>query len=341
MKKNLLILGTAIFLAACSGNPSALVPNAAAQSEGAGSSGGGKGVLCHGSLRTLDLYEAEEIYHLPIPQLFNDLDSNLTEYGTRLKYYLTNEPFDVTDLTIRAGVLADMKTEIISLIQDIPTGTTLPSTNDATLPVLEAGCSVVQIAVYDDAANIIKRNLTLWNQLSIADQTALLLHESLYKDAREMNAKTSDDTRRIIGLTLSDQVLDAELKPILGKPHLGCFSFDSAGNHFGAGFYVVADFQQGTPGVSLYFQFLNNTFVLGRTSIFLPNVTLDSFRSGPFPVVDVHTPEAIFDRDWEIKISSASTNNVPSPTALPEFQIQAQAVGSPIMVPSAGICADQ
>jgi hypothetical protein len=276
---------------------------------GVGSSGGGKGVLCNGHfLRTLDLYEAEEIYNLTISNRYSDLESNLSEYGTRLVAYLNNEPTDISDPTTRAEALAETKKEVISLFRDIPLNSSLPVTDDATLPPLPSNCSVVQIAIYSDLTNTIQRDFNLWNMLSLQDQTALILHEALYKAARETKAKTSDDTRRIVGMILAEAPLPAINQPIFGKKKLSCLTFAETQPDLvlGSAFYVIDSSKGGKSGVSFYLSVLDGYFNMARTTVFIPGTSIQTLATVGMPSMQLIANQDIFNRFWHLEIIPSS-----------------------------------
>ncbi|MEN9722620.1 MAG: hypothetical protein RJB38_606 [Pseudomonadota bacterium] len=129
--------------------------------------GGGIGVLCGTTLRTLDVYEAEEIHHLPPVPKFPTFEENVRVYGSPLAAYWSEEPVDTTDPSLQQQLVDLLKSEIIGRFSDIPGGTTLPPTQDATLPPIPGNCSFAQIAIYSDEEGIIYRDASLWWPFSL------------------------------------------------------------------------------------------------------------------------------------------------------------------------------
>ena len=186
---------------------------------GADGGGGGKGVLCDGRLRTLDLYEAEEIYHLPISRTLPNLESAFKTFYPRLSEYYGGTD-DIMDPwgphTPNDPDLTELNWHIVEKIHDIEKGDRLPLTSDATVPSLPSNCQIVQIIVVDypttkeewSAWNIsIRRDPIYWSLLSAEDQAALILHEFLYDLQGLGSGVKSDDVRRIIGLIFAGQKL--------------------------------------------------------------------------------------------------------------------------------------
>ena len=192
---------------------------------GADGAGGGKAVLCDGKLRTLDLYEAEEIYHLHIDRSQSDLQSAVKAYFPKLVKYvspwLTN--FDGSDIPAyrhRSELDWSSLGVVTDHFKDIPKGTHLPLTPDATTRQLPENCQIVQVFVqyepflpnqnedgWDGSPSKISRDNFYWNMLSPVDQAALILHELLYNIQGLRFGANSDDVRRVIGLIFSDQEL--------------------------------------------------------------------------------------------------------------------------------------
>ena len=248
------------------------------------SGGGGKGVLCGSQLRTLDLYEAAEIHHLPVPHTSLDLDANLRIFGPDMEAYF--EEFKVDPKSsheidrFMSGVPAFLKTFV-----DIPVGSRLPLTDDATLPTLLPGCAVVQIAIYSDDDQIF-RDSEYWNLLSVEDQAALILHEALYRGGKKMKARTSDHVRKLIGLLFAQQLPETILAPTFGVPQrLICTAGDGNAGTEAFETYLVDEVRGGVSGLAMYFPIFKTEFQMGRVSAFFPDVTRWQFANFPSEVL--------------------------------------------------------
>jgi hypothetical protein len=224
----------------------ALLPHAALAG-GADGGGGGKGVLCNGKLRILDVYEAEEIHHLHVPQGALEEKAALEKYWAKLINYFQESSSDFPMLwdyapgsNARLPARWQMEQLVDKRMLDLPEGEHLPLSQDATLPKLKPGCKIVQILELDiphlgpfdndwQGPNVkIKRDLTYWNMLDGENKALLRLHELTYnvqgiKNKARPNAN-SDDIRRLLGLVASDKT-PAPMGTVIGEQperHFGC-----------------------------------------------------------------------------------------------------------------------
>lgn len=247
--------------------------------------GGGKGVLCGTNLRVLDIYEAEEVYHLKPVQKYSTIQDNVFHYGDPLARYWSIGSKEANDPKLPQEFMSALQEDVLDIFSDIQTGTTLPTTNDATLPKLPPDCSVVQIAVYSDKAGRIYRDRNLWDKLDAYNQTALILHEIYYHAAREINATLSDDTRRLIGLTMFNQLPEPLWKPLWDqKSILDC----SAGDNFFSDSPKISlalqgkdDIQNGQSGVLFISNILDGQLSVFRVTGFIPGATMNQVASSP------------------------------------------------------------
>jgi hypothetical protein len=203
-------------------------PRAARANEGgADGGGGGKGVLCNGKLRLLEVYEAEELHHLHVSQGELDSKAALKKYWPKLNQYFKEDSSDFSLLwnygpeNSRIPAWEQMDRYVDKRIVDIPEGEHLPLSHDATLPKLRPGCKIVQILELEiphlgpfdndwQGPNVkIKRDLRYWNMLDGENQALLRLHELLYSVQGIRNRArpdaNSDDIRRIMGLIASGE----------------------------------------------------------------------------------------------------------------------------------------
>ena len=246
--------------------------NAYAQAEKIGN--GGKGVLCGNNLRVLDIYESEEIYKYQSQLKYSTLDENLSYYGLLVGQYLSERP-----IPENTEILPWLKKEIIDRIQDIPAGTSLELTEDATIPKLPSECKVVQIATYLDSEKIIKRDRLLWEMLDVKNQVALILHEEIYKMARDIRSTNSDNSRIFIAKLLSGKISGSKFQEVIeSKDAIWC----------GAGigentfeFYLTEQTINNQKGLLISFLTVDGNFELTKATSFIP-VTFNSFIEGDF-----------------------------------------------------------
>lgn len=274
--------------------------------------GGGKGVLCGDKLQLLDLYEAENVYHLPIAPAAPDLDGNLRDFGSQLALYFEDNPRDLNDPHYAEEVAANLRQEITGQLQDIPEGTRLPPTQDASVPPLPPGCSIVQIATNTDKGATLQgnyyRDRRLWNKLSPLDQAALVLHEDIYFEAREQGALRSDEVRRLIGLLFARQMPEPIFKPIWSSKRIAhCLAQPSGSPPRGDfEFRAVDKTRDGRSGTGLYFETFATAFPIGRASVFFPGIGLDDLVRSSFQDTFGEVHEGIFDKTWSLELAPAN-----------------------------------
>ena len=234
----------------------------AVTAEGVVNGGGGKGVRCGNQIRTLDLYETFGSSTISS----TDFDSALKHYGARLIAYRSLDPVDVNDPVTLSQVNEELKKQIVERFVDIPSNMRLAPTPDATLPALKEGCEFVQVIVWGDDDRIY-RDLELWNQLSPIDQAALVLHEEVYRRDKLSGAKTSDRTRYLIGLMISNRLTSPIFAPVWeATERVDCTVDEGASNKYQ--FTLVGDFQHGANGSSIHFSKFNDLVPIQRLSDF-------------------------------------------------------------------------
>ncbi len=304
MWKILTIVFLATGLLACqqsSSNPSAQGAPLTASMTGGVDGGGGKGVLCGSSLMTLDLFEAR-LHGLHPQARETQLNENLKFFGMELAQHLAESLDGLQDPQIPELILKEMNQAVVARFRDLPPGQRLPLTNDATVPPLPDNCSIVQIAVYSQDG-VIHRDAQYWNQLSLVEQTALILHEWIYHRARQYGALNSDESRKVIGMIFSGKNPEPLLSP-----------FWAAGKKFwcGAGkqnsaqklyeIFGVEEVRNGTPGIALYFRAFQSVYLASRTSAFLPGLTRDQFLSLNFQPMTVKVRNELMNTEWNFEI---------------------------------------
>jgi hypothetical protein len=302
----------ALFTLVAAGLAGAVVCESVFAAGGADGGGGGKGILCDGKLRTLDLYEAEEIHHLHISRDLPDIQSALDMYYPKLLNFTAYEFFHNgyngtkgVDLYQRSSDdpayvdWGQLKSVVTDRFMNIPEGQHLPFTPDATLPQLPPNCKAVQILVldgpgaqlpgfvgWDGPPKQISRDMYYWKMLSPTDQAALMLHEFLYDIQGLRNGANSDDVRLLIGLVFSDQELVPLRKPMVEQDpsdFLSSFGCGYAGQDIKSGkdiqrgaysLRVLREIRDGKSGIGIYFERLNGITQIFHTSAFLPGKTV-------------------------------------------------------------------
>jgi hypothetical protein len=257
--------------------------------------GGGKGVLCGDQVRVLDLYEAESVRHLPIPPSQNDLNAYIANYGLALGYYQSETGFDLDNTSYKSMVLDFYKKEVMDKFSDVASGTRLPFTPDATLPSLPSGCSFVQIAIFADNG-VLYRDRDYWDQLSIQDQAALILHEGIYRGRRLQGEMNSDEMRYVVGLAFAQQLPEPILKPLWSAPGAWwCGNQDPMTERFE--FYAINESRLGKPGLGIYFVTFKNYLQYERTSAFVPGVEIADLFLGKI-AFSIPAYSSLNNRNW-------------------------------------------
>lgn len=183
---------------------------------GVGTSGGGHVIVCDGRradtlgyVTLLDIYEAEHVFKmsLRIPQ--TSLQDELNILASQLQIVLGAS----------ARIPSPLNGETLlewweNRAQFIPTMSA--HTGDyGVMPALPTGCGVKQIAIYDDANDIIQVSLDLWESLDDFNKAALIAHELIYHDRRLSDREVSSETSRyLVGRVFSTQIL-ADSKTLL------------------------------------------------------------------------------------------------------------------------------
>lgn len=270
--------------------------------EGVGSSGGGIGVLCGTKLQTLDLFEAQYLHHLTLENPKPDFDQNWIMIGRRFMDY-----FSIESSSSDEQMLTEVRQILLSKIREVAPGT-LTLSQDATLPEIPASCRFVQIALYDDTQDVIFMDPTLWALLPHQEQAALISHESLYKTARQYKTRTSDETRRVIGLLFSTTPLPPLFDDVKHQRLIHCMSpWVVHGNgtenttNYAHWVSFAESYESGVSGLRGYYYLLDGVYLLSRATTFIPGLSIDSALAGGIPAMQVQVDQPLINRHWTVE----------------------------------------
>lgn len=169
----------------------------------AGEKGNGGGVhLCPslGTVEMYDLYEGYARYDVARTQKVLSVDEYLAQALEKLR-----------------GVSPRFEKLVRNKIQYLKSGhiifrkgIRLTLSDDANILMTDEGCSYEQMANWDNLSEGIIVKKEYFDRLQDLDKAALYLHEAIYKVARDLfDVKNSDLTRKLVGLTLSDEKLNS------------------------------------------------------------------------------------------------------------------------------------
>ncbi|MCB9026120.1 MAG: hypothetical protein H6625_07380 [Bdellovibrionaceae bacterium] len=252
--------------------------------EGVINGGGGKGALCkkngQSSLEVLDLYEGRELYNLSY-SLSPTTEEEMLELITEKMALHMRYPGQTNLSDMKKRLRADFIDPLYKEIQFTKKGQRLKRTTDANDPVVDSECQVVQIAVYyDESVLMVDRDY--WDQLDWLHKGALLLHELVYYLARQTGEINSIQSRKMVGLLLSDQGLQSKTAGIPENPteYLQCHG-EVQGDQDGSDMLSfiaynkkVADFN----GTEIVFQSIGPQFRMFRTYAKLEGVRAEVFE---------------------------------------------------------------
>ncbi len=277
--------------------------------EGTKDGGGGIGVLCHGSLRTLDLYEAEEVHHYKLDPIHGDLDENLKIYQARMAAYFSEKEADPLSRDFQNSALSSMHFMLMDRIKDIPPNHILVSSHDATLPKLKPECSFVQIILYQPDG-LVLRDRKLWDRLTAQNQAAILLHEELYEFARGLHERTSDNTRQIVGMTFAKMLPRPIFENVWNAKRVAyCLAGRNSAEHPAYTAFAIEQEVNGQMGVAFYFimskvQSENSQASLGKLTAFMPEVGLDQLVNADFSSTQLTVHDELFGKQNKFQIQS-------------------------------------
>ncbi len=279
-----------------------------AASLGGYSGGGGKGVLCKSQVTTLDLFEARRTGLIPLNKS-NDLNENLKFFGLEIAKHFSDSLEETSTPQFPEMMFEELQKSIIDKFNNIPTGTHLLETQDATISNLPKDCKIVQIAVYDDKADIIYRDSEYWNMMPVVDQAGLIIHEWIYKRARSYGSINSDETRKVIGQIFSGHNPEPLFAPLWNATNkMECFAGIEGTNHEIFEYFGIEEVQNNRKGIALYFRTFKNITLTSRVSAFIPNLTLDQFLSKKFLSLTTFATQKSMSKEWELEINTGGDN---------------------------------
>lgn len=306
-----------------------LVSFAQPTSAGTKDGGGGKGVSCGSNLRVLDLYEAEEVDHLPMGGSLGDLTANLMHYGAVTYRHFSETELDVTNPNVQKEAYEELD-KLRQKFQFIPKGTRLPVSKDATVKPLPRGCKLVQIAFLKDEHTVLI-DPEYWDRLNALDQSALILHEYLYMSYKfEGGARTSDATRKAVGLIYSADDKSAVLAAMWNaKSSIFC---GAGGVNYAGIFqvYLIDAEENGIKGIRLLFFQVNDAVMIAPTTVFIPTLSLQKVMSGVNFSSDIVVPQTKQKTHFEFTTTSSYQGT--------SLSIRAWAKGSRRPTGSPGFC---
>lgn len=197
----------------------AILTSSAAAEAGVVNGGGGKGVVCRASDRSvksvelLDLWEARVLHdavlrpstrdlgsevNLALQRLafaFNINEVKLNEWSAEGKLVCSGVDCLLHDLQLTASRFLTSDQKIRRL-----RGVTLELTPDSMEQVRPSECAIEQIVNYQPSGNDILLNQELFEKMDQTNQAALIAHEALYTSLRESGTETNSlRVRRAIG----------------------------------------------------------------------------------------------------------------------------------------------
>jgi hypothetical protein len=176
---------------------------------GVGTSGGGHVVVCdslradtHGFVTLLDLYEAQKVYRMELRARLATLQAELDTLAEQL--HIVIGASGRLPSPINGETLLEWWENRVQYIPSM-----YASTGDyGVMPEIPNGCGIKQVAIYDDANDIIRVNLDLWESMDDFNKAALIAHEMIYHERRRSDREFSSETSRyLVGRIFSTQVL--------------------------------------------------------------------------------------------------------------------------------------
>ncbi|OQW53306.1 MAG: hypothetical protein A4S09_07900 [Proteobacteria bacterium SG_bin7] len=178
------------------------------------SSGGGQAIVCRDQLgkieksQVLDLYEAER-RGITIRQPSDNFEAEYSKQMLEMHRLTGEGPSELSDIA------ANLKDSFQKLYYFLPSGVRLKVVQDIGKTISPPkDCRLEQLAVYRDDQNRIDINSEIWKSLSVVDQVALMVHESVYRDYRTAGDKTSENSRVIVGRLFAREPLTSALESL-------------------------------------------------------------------------------------------------------------------------------
>ena len=172
--------------------------NALAVLDGQGTGNGGDVLVCknlNGSVQNITLYDFHEASFRHDINL--DLDSNATSLNEKVTSILNK----IKRLNPTRAALYEKWWKEFQLPENTSFTndhlSDIPDTGEVTYP---ANCEVVQAAhqkkpMSGERRYIIKKDL--WNQMDVANKAGLVIHELIYREAREENSYVHTNSKRV------------------------------------------------------------------------------------------------------------------------------------------------
>lgn len=292
--------------------------------------GGGVGVRCpttHGksSLELLDLHEGRlrglEYLHAPKSENeISDLAANLfvrhfwNPWTIPMPEYFTWLKDKVIDGILNGRGFHNYKNGKDVSITYVDS---LPLSNDFGNYNIRPGCSLEQIAYYDDAKNTILFAMNPWQSLSGIDKTALITHELIYATLRDHGLEyagtaedgviSSEKSRQFVGSILSRNGLLPKFAGVIRENnYMSCFGVDS---NSGTSFFI---YNSGSNEVTAVMS-LNNWFSTPFSArVSLKGVQVHDFYNGPGTFsfkAPLELSGEIAPPQFNLEISRAENNN--------------------------------
>lgn len=166
--------------------------------------GNGGGVHdCGTSVELYDFFEGRNPILHGLPVWTSDPQISETEYLARAMAHLKKD-LPMTHTLVAARLRELMLTGIIVFQEG-----TIPIIADADIPFVDAGCSYRQVANWNENFGLVFIDRPLYERMDGMSRAGLILHEVLYKFARDNGTANvnSNRIRKIVAKIFSDEVL--------------------------------------------------------------------------------------------------------------------------------------
>lgn len=228
--------------------------------------GGGKGVLClnHGqqTYEVLDIYEGREHHKRNYTKEIRSEKEMVDTILELLARHFKNP--SKSDEDMKEEIKKEFIDPLLNSIKYTEKNQRLKFVPDDLSPLMAENCKPIQLAIYyDEAVLLIDSNY--WAKLSWLNRTALLLHELVYRWAREKGQVNSIQSRRLVGSMLSDSGAKSLRFGVPEKGYIRCFAEagDSFSNILFDAYNVKSD---DFKGVEAVFYAMGQEFSLFHTS---------------------------------------------------------------------------
>ena len=169
---------------------------------GTGSSGGGYSVVCRNadgqinSAELLDLYEASHKFGLHLVESQNDIQKDYADSFQRIHKKNPNmDPFPYSQVDSAYNWFFS-NTSFLDSVKPI---------NDiGHTPQIISGCHLEQVAAFLDFESRVEIKNEIWEKLNLLNKAALMVHELMYRQFRELNDRTSEEVRANVACMFSE-----------------------------------------------------------------------------------------------------------------------------------------